>query len=237
MFKRSILQGSKMIKSADCSPLLKIKHNYRPTGIKSDEPQRRAPISMEEVTDPDLQPVFNMKQATEVDQFETKLSKPTLQETAGASSAAKATNAGVGVRMVLVRDIGIQVSGNSPNLNLYRRFFKKPSQVSHQQQLQPIHSGTPASFGSNNSRKLQAHHGNVRCNTGVSTGRGSTSVYMSETSSSTQLMENQPMAARSSSTAEPESRIVNPSATSALSKPPVDNKKEPTKNFPPEILF
>ena len=30
-----------------------------------------------------------------------------------------------GVKMVLVRDIGIQVCGDSPNLNLHRRFFQR----------------------------------------------------------------------------------------------------------------
>ena len=41
----------KMIKSACCSPLPKVKNDHRPDGVKSDEPQRRAPISIEEASD------------------------------------------------------------------------------------------------------------------------------------------------------------------------------------------
>lgn len=41
-----------------------------------------------------------------------------------------------GMRMVLVRDIGVQVSGDSPNLNLNRRTHKKHQHHSHQQIVQ-----------------------------------------------------------------------------------------------------
>ena len=41
-----------------------------------------------------------------------------------------------GMRMVLVRDIGVQVSGDSPNLNLHRRTHKRHQQ--QQQQQQPV---------------------------------------------------------------------------------------------------
>jgi hypothetical protein len=42
-----------------------------------------------------------------------------------------------GMRMVLVRDIGVQVSGDSPNLNLNRRAHKKHQHNVHQQVAQP----------------------------------------------------------------------------------------------------
>jgi hypothetical protein len=42
-----------------------------------------------------------------------------------------------GMRMVLVRDIGVQVSGDSPNLNLIRRSHKRHHSTLQQQQHQP----------------------------------------------------------------------------------------------------
>ena len=104
-------QGLKTVKSADCSPLLQAKHSYHRTGIKTDEPQRRAPLSTGEIIEPDVHRGFNVEQTTEVDQSEAKLSKTNIHDTTVPSSTTGVTNTGVGVRMVLVRDIGIQVSG------------------------------------------------------------------------------------------------------------------------------
>ena len=222
-------QGPKTIKSADCSPLLQAKHTYHRTGIKSDEPQRRAPISLGEISEP-TSLTFNVEQTTEVDQSEAKLSKTNAHDTTVTSSTTGVTTTGAGVRMVLVRDIGIQVSGNSPNLNLYRRFFKKSSQ---QQQMPHLFSGHGTSGGSNNSRKQQVQEHNIHRNIGA---RGS-SAPISSTISTTGLVENQPFASSSSTNVMVETLVGNPSSTSTLSKTPNDSKKESSKNFPPEILF
>jgi hypothetical protein len=46
------------------------------------------------------------------------------------------SEAASGMRMVLVRDIGVQVSGDSPNLNLHRRTHKRQQQQQQQQAAQ-----------------------------------------------------------------------------------------------------
>ena len=217
-------QGSKMIKSAGCSPLPKTRHNFHPTGIKSDEPQRRAPIVLGEGS-PELHHQVSGKKPTEVDQSEAKLSPKRLQDGQTTSSVAELTTTGVGVRMVLVRDIGIQVSGNSPNLNLTRRHFKKQNYPSQQHSFSTVNA-TPIGHNTT-SRKYHT------------TGRGTSSNFAS-CSATTQMIEKRPvMAASTSSNVIRESLVGNPRATtSALpNSMPDNNKKEPSKNFPPEILF
>jgi len=54
-----------------------------------------------------------------------------------------------GMRMVLVRDIGVQVCGDSPNLNLTRRAHKK-----HQQQQQSQHQQAVQQHGSHKKDSL-----------------------------------------------------------------------------------
>ena len=214
-------QGLKDIKSADCSPLPQNKHKYHDQRvIKSEEPQRRAPISVEEYMDSDSNRVFNVEQTTEVDQSEATL-------------AAGASNTGVGVRMVLVRDIGIQVSGNSPNLNLHRRFFKKPVSLQYQTQQSTAQSaGLEVSLDTNTNRRNKQHE---RPDVDKQLDSKGISAPFATLSSTTRSTENQPIlpSALSNKTTNP----VNQSSTSTLSKNIVDNKKDSSKKFPPEILF
>ena len=215
-------QGLKDIKSADCSPLPQTKHKYHDQRvIKSEEPQRRAPISVEEYMDSDSNRLFNVEQTTEVDQSEATL-------------AAGASNTGVGVRMVLVRDIGIQVSGNSPNLNLHRRFFKKPVSLQYQtQQATTAQSaGLEVSLDTNTNRRNKQHE---RPDVDKQLDSKGISAPFATLSSTTRSTENQTLlpSALSNKTTNP----VNQSSTSTLSKNIVDNKKDSSKKFPPEILF
>lgn len=53
--------------------------------------------------------------------------------------ATLSSDAASGMRMVLVRDIGVQVSGDSPNLNLHRRTHKRQQQLQQQHQQQHQH--------------------------------------------------------------------------------------------------
>ena len=237
-------QGYKMIKSAGCSPLPKVKNDHRPDGIRSDEPQRRAPITIEEACEPNLKDLFTFTDATEVDESVEKVSKKTSKDNSGDVSSASATNTGTGVRMVLVRDIGIQVSGNSPNLNLYRRFFKKPSHVSQQQSTS---TGVVTSFGPNNPRQHQAYHVNVPGNNdgfatrGMATSTtlvGSTPALLIRTSSSSRMTASCSTVTRPTTNTTSGPQVATAPLTSALSKSaPLDNKTDSTKNFPPEILF
>ena len=215
-------QGTKTIKSADCSPCLKTKHNHHARKIKSEEPQRRAPLSIEEPTDTETYHAFNVKQTTEVDQSETKIGRAgqsqSALDTAVTTSGASGTAAGV--RMVLVRDIGIQVSGQSPNLNHYRRFFKKPLPGESRHPS----SGTSDSGGN---RKYPAREVNLKGSIGATIGTDPITNFSTSTSANSgRIMDNQ------SCNIGTGSNVITDS-----NKPPSENKKSSSKKYPPEILF
>ena len=215
-------QGLKVIKSADCSPLPQTKHNYHhPTGVKSEEPQRRAPISVEDFMDSETNRGFNIEQTTEVDQSEATL-------------APGATSTGVGIRMVLVRDIGIQVSGNSPNLNLHRKFFKKTeSQLIQNQNVMPI-STEPNAFPDPTKNKKNKSQDRSDVEKPLHS-RGAAAPFSTDSTSIIRSSENQTQLSTASSNIT--TKPVNLTSSSNLSKKTIDNKKDSSKKFPPEILF
>ena len=66
-------------------------------------------------------------------------SRPEADKDEAGPDATSSSDAASGMRMVLVRDIGVQVSGDSPNLNLHRRTHKRQQQLQQQQQQQHLH--------------------------------------------------------------------------------------------------
>ena len=123
-------------------------------------------------------------------------------------------------RMVLVRDIGIQVSGQSPNLNHYRRFFKKPLPGESRHPS----SGTSDSGGN---RKYPAREVNLKGSIGATIGTDPITNFSTSTSANSgRIMDNQ------SCNIGTGSNVITDS-----NKPPSENKKSSSKKYPPEILF
>merc|ERR1712136_670120 len=121
--------------------------------------------------------------------------------------------------------------GNSPNLNLHRKFFKKTeSQLIQSQNVMQI-SKEPNAFPdpTKNKKNKSQDHPDVdkplQSRGAAAPFSGSASVIRSS-ENQTQL---------SSASSNITTNTVNLSSSSNLSKKTIDNKKDSSKKFPPEI--